>query len=810
MNKTNQESSVVQRQGSRVKQPSIVSIAHLIVVLLITLFAISMIVLLLWSKYNEQTQRTINMRGRHEQIQKDITRREVERIIHSIRERQDANHKQAIEMAKQRVYQAHNIAMGIYTNFQKRAEENDIKDMILSALRSVRFDNGNGYYFVTSIDGTVLVAVHAERENQHYSDLASKREQEVTGKIINIAREQKEGVYEYQWSMPGKEGANHQKVSYVKLFEPYNFVIGTGLYIDDIDAITKQELLEEITKIAYGKNGYFFVNNLQGTILAHGDQTELVGTSIWDYEDSYGTKVFQELLKATEKPNGAFCRYWWRMPETGNERPKIAFAMAIPEWNWLIGTGLYIDDVDAEVISMQNHIRKQSMQEIIFVILIASAIIILVYLLLGILFRALRRDLELFNHNFTLAAQQNVQIDENKIKFVELLRIAKNANRMLREKEQSEEERLRLKKLESVGVLAGGIAHDFNNLLTSIVGNIDLVKKSLSPDDSIAKEYINQAESAMESARKLAMQLLTFSKGGAPIKKVISLHKELITCAEFSLRGANIKLETNVPSDLLPVEADLAQIHQVISNLVINAQQAMPDGGTIFLAAENKGKDCISITVRDQGCGIPADILDNIFDPYFTTKDQGSGLGLASCHAIIQKHGGTIDVKSTPDKGTVFTIILPASQKPLESETVEQHMPSASQGVCQPAKILVIDDLESIRKLLKNILALSGHNVQEASNDVEAKELFTRAMQENKPFDLVITDLTIPGSLSGKEIADALKAIDPNINIIVSSGYSGSQIIAQYQRYGFAACIPKPYRIQTVNEIVTKVLNAQT
>jgi PAS domain S-box-containing protein len=921
------------------KRPSIVNVAHLIVVLVITIFATSLILLLLQSNNSEQKNLAITMRKNHVAIQKHITRREVERIIHSIRERREFNRNQAITIAKQRVYQAHDMAEGIYNSFQSKASATDIQEMILSSLRTIRFDNGNGYYFVESLDGNILVAGRPEIEGKHYADLSSTDEQQVMQKFIELARENKEGLYEYVWSMPGKSAMDHHKFSYVKLFEPYDLIIGTGLYLDDIDEVTKQEFMREIANIQYGQNGYFFINDLQGNILAHGAQPELIGTSIWDYEDSHGTQVFQELLKAVQNPAGEFCQYWWKKPESGEERPKIAFAMAVPEWNWLIGTGLYTDDVEDDVQMMHSRLTKQSNRQIRLVLLSSLAIILLVFILLGILFKVLRRDLAFFNQYLTMAAQQDVQIDESKIKFIELLRIAKNANSMLREKAQilqnlsedkqqlfvtlqsitdavittnarnevvlsnavaenmmtcsqqeaigkpimdaitfkkdqtetpytislptdlnqessieipedvslcnaegvkykveminapietqegakqghiyvfrdvtekrrSEEERLRLKKLESVGILAGGIAHDFNNLLTSLMGNVDLVKSHLQAD-SPANEYIAQAESAMEAAKQLALQLLTFSKGGAPIRRVISLKDELVTSAAFALRGSNIKLKTHICEDLLPVEADIAQIHQVMSNLIINAKQAMPNGGTIFLTAQNKGSDWIQVTVKDEGCGIPPDILDRIFDPYFTTKSTGSGLGLASSHAIIRKHGGSIAVDSTPGQGTSFTIQLPVSHKPIEPDTESDKTSAPTPENSRPAKILVIDDMASIRTLLMNILTLAGHMVQEASDDTQAKALFTQAVAENSPFDLVITDVTIPGSRGGKEIADDLKEIDPDAQIIVSSGYAGSPVVSEFKKHGFVACIPKPYRANNVMEVVNTVLHSR-
>lgn len=383
------------------------------------------------------------------------------------------------------------------------------------------------------------------------------------------------------------------------------------------------------------------------------------------------------------------------------------------------------------------------------------------------------------------------------------------------EKLKLEENLLRIDKLESVGVLAGGIAHDFNNILSVILGNISLAKMYASAQDQKLQKRFADAEQAVLRAKDLTQQLLTFSRGGSPIKKTSAIQSVLKASSRFAVTGSNIKCEFDLPNDLLPVDIDAGQIDQVIHNLVTNAQQAMPDGGTIHIKAENvlspetmareglvmnRGK-YVKIVVQDTGSGIPPDNLGKIFDPYFTTKEQGSGLGLATSHSIIKKHGGYMTVDSTLGKGTTFSIYLPAS---MQEETVPGE--PNSHGGRGRGTILVMDDEEMIREITGEILQNLGYTAEFAKNGREALELYRQAQERGSPFDAVILDLTVPGGMGGKETMRELLAIDPDARAIVSSGYSNDPVMAEFKRYGFRGFIVKPYHLTELSQVLQNIL----
>jgi len=378
-------------------------------------------------------------------------------------------------------------------------------------------------------------------------------------------------------------------------------------------------------------------------------------------------------------------------------------------------------------------------------------------------------------------------------------------------RKQAEAEQLRLKKLESLGVLAGGIAHDFNNLLTGLYGNLELAKIFL-PDGHKSHKYLESAGDSMQRATGLTKQLLTFARGGSPIKKTLSVSEVIAETAQFSLRGSSIRLQTHIAPELWLIEADKGQLSQVISNLVINAQQAMPTGGVITIVAGNaettEGR-YVKITVQDEGVGIAPQYLDKIFDPYFSTKQKGSGLGLASTHSIISKHDGRITVDSYLNQGTIFTIYLPAI-KAGEVIADEEPFVAPSAASTISAHILVMDDEESVREVIGTMLEKMGHSVSYATDGQEAIRKYQIAYDDNAQYDLVITDLTIPRGMGGQEAAQEILKINPQAKIIVSSGYATDPVMANYEAYGFSGVVPKPYRFVELQEITNQMVDKQS
>lgn len=373
-----------------------------------------------------------------------------------------------------------------------------------------------------------------------------------------------------------------------------------------------------------------------------------------------------------------------------------------------------------------------------------------------------------------------------------------------------ETEMQRMQKLESLGLLAGGIAHDFNNLLTAIMGNISLAGDKLPPDHPAADRLAN-AEKATQRATNLTQQLLTFAKGGAPIKSLARVDEVAKEAIDFALSGSSIKAEYDVPASLWHVEIDQGQIAQVFNNLTINSIHSTPDGGVIAIRFENisilpdelpgvPSGDYVKISFKDHGAGIPEEHLSKIFDPYFTTKDQGHGLGLATVFSILNKHGGYITVDSEVGVGATFFLYLPASKKSVDRVTSKTATLCAGAG-----RVLIMDDEAMIRDMAGEILNALGYEAGFAEGGAQALSEYILAQKDARPYSAVIMDLTIPGGMGGEEAVKRLLEIDPQANVIVSSGYSNDPIMSDYRRCGFKGVLVKPYNVDQMGEVLSRL-----
>jgi len=381
------------------------------------------------------------------------------------------------------------------------------------------------------------------------------------------------------------------------------------------------------------------------------------------------------------------------------------------------------------------------------------------------------------------------------------------------ERKRVEFELQKMQRLTSVGTLAGGIAHDFNNILMGLFGNIALAKTEISNDHPGFKP-LEDAEKSMFRAIRLTKQLLTFAKGGDPVKEEVSLDSLIEEVARFDLSGSNVMLVHNQTDDLWSANVDKGQIQQVISNLTLNAREAMPNGGHLYVSLENveiKESSCsgpnkgkyIKITMRDEGTGIDQKIIDRIFDPYFTTKHTGSGLGLATSYSIIFKHGGHIGVSSEFGKGATFTLYLPASDSQRLPEIKKPF--DSSSPLKSSLKILILDDEEVIRMIVPRWLKRMGCFVATSADGRETIDMYRKSLSTGEPFDILILDLTIPGGIGGLEVIKEILTINPKATALVSSGYANDPVMSNYAFYGFKGVLPKPYTEAQLQELVGQI-----
>ena len=382
------------------------------------------------------------------------------------------------------------------------------------------------------------------------------------------------------------------------------------------------------------------------------------------------------------------------------------------------------------------------------------------------------------------------------------------------ERKRVEAELLRAQKIEAIGVLAGGIAHDFNNLLQSVFGYLAVAKKKIDQRDK-ALLMLDKADAALQMSVKLTTQLLTFSRGGKPVKHALALGPVIETAASFALSGSRSRCTFRFSDDLWTVEADDGQIGQVVQNIVLNAEQAMPQGGVVTITARNADLSAASpesvpgpgkwveIVIQDTGAGISGELLPRIFEPYYTTKQNGNGLGLATSYAIIKNHGGLIEASSIENKGSAFSIWLPAGDSAVQTPVRnEDHAPD------RKGKVLVMDDEEGVRDSVGEMLAELGHSVEFSADGVSAIEQYRAAHAAGSPFSVVILDATIRGGMGGEETLRQLKKIDPSVVAVISSGYSENAAVSNYTEHGFSAVLPKPYTLESLQAVLGSVMRS--
>jgi len=385
------------------------------------------------------------------------------------------------------------------------------------------------------------------------------------------------------------------------------------------------------------------------------------------------------------------------------------------------------------------------------------------------------------------------------------------------ERKSSEEQRRRMEeqlsqahKLESLGILAGGIAHDFNNMLAGLFGNISLARQNVRGETA---EILDQALSVFERARSLTQQLLTFAKGGQPLKKTVKLGPLLKDSVRFVLSGSNVNVTFRVADDLWPCDIDENQICQAIDNIALNARQAMPEGGTITVTARNvdtsdhlpaplEPGSYVRITIQDHGPGIAKEHLSRIFDPFFTTKQHGSGLGLTTAYSILRKHGGHIESVSAVGKGAAFHVYLPAS---ISSEAFVGKPDRAGSRVGQ-GRILLMDDELYIQRAISRMLRAMGYDVECVKDGKEAIRVYEEERAASHPFDLVLLDLTVPGGMGGKDAIGRMLEADPDVRAVVLSGYSNDPVMSEPVKFGFCGCLAKPFTFEEMVDLLQRVL----
>lgn len=698
--------------------------------------------------------------------------------------------------------------------------------LVKEALRHIRF-NGNGYFFALKMDGTAeLFPFQPELEGTNLLALTDANGMKVTQALTQLVKEKQEGFLRYAWFKPEDKNSQTDKLAFVKYFAPADWYIGTGIYYQDLEKKIQQTVLKRIGEIRFGTDGFLFALDFDSRMVAH-PEPKLIGNRMLESQFKSIRDAFPQMLSRT-KQHGAFIEYNFRRPKHQSLSKKISYVARIPEWEWLIGAGFFLDTLESAIADERRHLQRDLTEDTWRMLLLSLFAIACSALIVRQVATKLRRNIALFNSFFAKAASESTKIEHDELLFSEFEQLAQAANQMIDERSQSEADRKQLEaqllqrqKLEAIGTLAGGIAHDFNNLLASICGNLTLLKMKLEQDSEL-HTYLARINDATDNAKGLVAQILSFSRFSEGEKTCLDFSAEIKGALELIRVSipSSVAIETCLPAEFCPILANKTQLHQVLMNICGNAYQALPNqSGTIRLKLSVEDAASVKqlpeqqqlqhskvahLAISDTGVGIEGELLDKIFDPFFSTKakSKGTGLGLSIAHRIISNHKGLIEVQSLPGAGSTFHIYLPLANRPTSVLPTKTHTePIAGEG-----KILLVDDDPKVLISTKELLQQIGYQVVEFDRPEKALAYLQEKHEEIKA---VISDQTMPG-MSGLELIDHIRRFNTSLPIILCTGYSDQLTADSAKDLPATQLLMKPVDIGLLSWHLHKLIAATT
>jgi len=637
------------------------------------------------------------------QFQKQILKEQVSEVIQYIEYMKSKTENQLKASIQQKIFEAHKIAETLYLNNQGTLTDEQIKSLIRETLRAVRFDNGRGYYFITSLEGVeILFADRPQLEGKNLLDMQDINGKFVIRDMIQLVRERQEGFYVYHWTQPGKgEERSNRKIAFIKLFEPYHWFIGTGDYLADVEAEIQAEVIDRIEHIKFSETGYVFAGTLDGLSLSGPAK----GKNMIDIKDINGVAIVQELI-ARANAGGGFVEYELPAFEGYVAHQKISYSVAVPEWRWYVGAGLNKENIEAQALGKKKELKKRIQKNILYILFFFAALLTAVCVAFSIISRRIRSAFQAFELFFQTAVTEKKKIDTNSFHFTEFQTLSASANGMI-EKINASEQQIRdnqalliqAEKMSSLGGLAAGMAHEINNPLGIIMGAAQNAQRRLDPAMAKNREtaaesgldfekivhylekrsillYLNSIKTASERAAEIVKKMLGFSRKSESTKSLHQVSSLLDNAVEMAGSDYDLKKRYDFKAICIIREyaPDLSlfcngsEITQVVLNMLKNAAQAMGDRDglkdtppEIIIRSTDQGESCL-LEIIDNGPGMDNAHKEKIFDPFFTTKapGQGTGLGLSVSYFIITRnHNGRIEVESEPGRGTKFIIRLP-------------------------------------------------------------------------------------------------------------------------------------------------------